>query len=34
MTLPNEEEYEIDKIFLTINNGFPFDAENKIYPFR
>ena len=29
MTLPNEEEYEIDKIFLTINNGFPFDAEIK-----
>ena len=30
MTLPNEEEYEIDKIFLTINNGFPFDAEIKL----
>ncbi len=29
MTLPNEEEYGIDKIFLTINNGFPFDAEIK-----
>ena len=30
MTLPNEEEFEIDKIFLTINNGFPFDAEIKL----
>ncbi len=29
MTLPNEEEYEIEKIFLTINNGFPFDADIK-----
>ena len=30
MTPPNEEEFEIDKIFLTINNGFPFDAEIKL----
>tara|TARA_B100000963_G_scaffold55368_1_gene43467 strand:- start:2249 stop:4264 length:2016 start_codon:yes stop_codon:yes gene_type:complete len=30
MTLPNEEEYEIEKIFLTINNGFPFDADIKL----
>ena len=31
MTLPNDEEFEIDKIFLTINNGFPFDAEIKLF---
>ena len=30
MTLPNEEEYEIEKIFLKINNGFPFDANIKL----
>jgi len=31
MTLLNDEEFEIDKIFLTINNGFPFDAEIKLF---
>ena len=28
--LPNDNEYEIEKIYLTINNGFPFDAEIQL----
>ncbi|MEC7863638.1 MAG: hypothetical protein VYB55_01070, partial [Bacteroidota bacterium] len=28
--LPNDNELEIEKLYLTINNGFPFDAEIQL----
>ena len=30
INLPNEESYEIEKIYLNIENGFPFDTEIEL----